>query len=578
MNGKIVKKDDISIVLCGAAGLGIQTVEDLLANVLKKSNYHIFATKEYMSRVRGGLNSTEIRVANHEVRAFVKHIDIFFVFTKGAIDRHKDRITNETVIFGETEILAGNDVISDSHIIEVPLTQEAINLGNKVYTNSIAAGIIAGLLEVDITLVDDYFKERFSDKKPEILENNCKAARIGYKIANELESSKKLDFRVKNDPKVANHILLNGTEAIGIGALAGGCNFVCAYPMSPSTAVFTFLAQNQKDFDIIVEQAEDEIAAINAVFGAWYAGARGLATTSGGGFALMEEGISLAGVTEMPLVIHLAQRPGPATGLPTRTEQADLNLALYSGHGEFPRIIFTPGNHEQAFYLMQKAFNLADKYQIPVFVLTDQYLLNNYYNLPPFDLSPIKIEEHIAETDSNYKRYRFTKDGLSPRGIPGGEGLIAVDSHEHDEEGHISEDLKFMRVEMMNKRFLKVDIMQFEIIPPELIGDNDYDILLVCWGSNYEIVKEAIKRFDKVKIAMLHFQQVYPIYNNTIDYLNKAKRLVIIENNFTAQLGSLLQSKFCLEFDHRILKYSGEPFSVEELVEKINPIVLEVQK
>jgi 2-oxoglutarate ferredoxin oxidoreductase subunit alpha len=573
MNAKLTVENDISIVLCGAAGLGIQTVEELLTQVLKLSQFNIFANKEYMSRVRGGLNSTEIRVANKPVRALLDRIDIFFVFSVGAYERHKERISENTVIFGEEESLVDCDKDKCKYIISVPLKEEAVKIGSKIYANSIAAGIIAGLLEVEISLLDDYFKKRFATKGKKIIKNNCDAVRIGYKIAQELESSGQIDFRVKKNPEVEDNILLNGTNAVGIGALAGGCNFCCAYPMSPSTGVFTFLAQHQKEFDIIVEQAEDEIAAINAVFGAWYAGARGLATTSGGGFALMEEGVSLAGVTEMPLVIHLAQRPGPATGLPTRTEQADLNLAIYSGHGEFPRVIFAPGNIEQAFYLTQKAFNIADKYQIPVFVLTDQYLLNSYYNLESPDIADLKIKHYIIETKSDYKRYLLTESGISPRGIPGGKGLIAVDSHEHDEEGHISEDLKFMRPEQMKKRFRKMTDYSQESILPELIGPNNYKSLIVCWGSTYDLVKEALGIINNKDLAALHFSQVYPLPDEITDYLAKAKEIIVIENNYAGQFGELLQLKTCYEITHWILNYSGAPFTVEELVEKISKIM-----
>ncbi len=576
MSQKLKIQNDISIVLCGAAGLGIQTVEDLLTQVLKKSQYNIFATKEYMSRVRGGLNSTEIRVANFPIRAYLDRIDLFFVFSRGAYERHKERISEQTVIFGEPENLEDCDYNKCKYIKEVPLTEEAIKLGNKVFTNSIAAGIIAGLLEVDIELLDQYFQERFATKGEEIIRKNSEAARIGYKIANDLESSGDIDFSVQKDPEVDDNILLNGTEAVGIGALAGGCNFVSAYPMSPSTGVFTFLAHHQKDFDVIVEQAEDEIAAINAVYGSWYAGARGFATTSGGGFALMVEGVSLAGVTEMPLVIHLAQRPGPATGLPTRTEQADLNLALYSGHGEFPRIILAPGNIEQVFYITQKAFNLADKYQVPVFILTDQYLLNCFYNIKPIKVKDIKIENHIVKTTTDYKRYKITKNGISPRGIPNyGEGLVAVDSHEHDEEGHISEDLKYMRPEQMKKRFRKFEEIKKEIIQPELIGKKDYKNLIICWGSNYELVKEAVRKINRDDLAILHFSQIYPLPENVEEYLAKTSRIIDIENNFVGQFGELLQLKTCYEITHWILKYSGMQFSVEELIIKIRDILEE---
>jgi len=214
-----------------------------------------------------------------------------------------------------------------------------------------------------------------------------------------------------------------------LGAIAGGCSFISTYPMSPSTGVWIFLTQHSKEFDIITDQSEDEISAINMAIGAWYAGARGMVATSGGGFALMVEGLSLASMIETPVVIHLGQRPGPATGLPTRTEQADLEFVLHAGHGEFPRIILTPGTMEDAFNLSQRAFDLADKYQVPVFILTDQYFLDSYYNLPSLNLSDIRNQSHVVKTNKEYKRYQLTENGISPRGIPGyGEGLVSVDS------------------------------------------------------------------------------------------------------------------------------------------------------
>ena len=230
-------------------------------------------------------------------------------------------------------------------------------------------------------------------------------------------------------------LLLSGSDAISLGALAGGCDYVCGYPMSPSTSVLEKMAAYAKKFDIIVEQVEDEIGVVNMALGAWYAGARALVTTSGGGFALMCEGISLGGMIESPLVLHLAQRPGPATGLPTRTEQGDLDMVLYAGHGDFPRIILAPGTLADGFTLTQKAFNLSAKYQVPVFILTDQFFVDSRYNTPVFDTGDLKVEKHIVKTDKDYKRFSLTKNGISPRGIPGyGSGNVCADSDEHDEE------------------------------------------------------------------------------------------------------------------------------------------------
>ena len=286
----------------------------------------------------------------------------------------------------------------------------------------------------------------------------------------------------------------------------------------------------------------------------------------------MVEGLSLAGMLETPIVIHLGQRPAPATGLPTRTEQADLLFTLHAGHGEFPRIILAPGSVADAFYLTQKAFNLADKYQIPVFVLTDQYLLDSHYNISSLATSDLHIKRHIVKTDKDYKRYKITLEGISPRGIPGlGEGLVVVDSDEHDEEGHITENFN-VRTQMVNKRLKKLELMKREIVPPELVGSKYYKTLIVGWGSTYHVVKEAIGHLGRDDISFLHFKQVYPLHPDTSDYLKKAGTCVIIENNATSQFGTLIELCTGINIEKKILKYNGLPFSLEEVVENIKTL------
>jgi 2-oxoglutarate ferredoxin oxidoreductase subunit alpha len=298
-----------------------------------------------------------------------------------------------------------------------------------------------------------------------------------------------------------------------------------------------------------------------------------MVTTSGGGFVLMTEGLSLAGMLESPIVIHLGQRPGPATGLPTRTEQADLELALYAGHGEFPRIILAPGKIEDAFYLTQKAFNLAAKYQVPVFVLTDQYFLDSYYNTASLDLSGLEIDQHVVKTAKGYNRYELTDDGISPRGIPGfGKGLVVVDSDEHDTEGHITENLD-LRIRMVDKRLKKMDLIRAEAVPPELTGPENYTTLVVCWGSTYNAAKEAVRNLGRDNISLLHFKQVYPLHERTADYLNQAERLIIVEGNATSQFGKLIKLQTGIDIENKILKYNGLAFSVEEVVENLSGLL-----
>ena len=555
--------EDVSIVLCGEAGQGIQTVEHILTRMLKLSGYHVFSTQEVMSRIRGGSNSTLIRVSSRRVASFVDRIDLLIPFSPGAVKHVGNRVSPETILLGEKKIY-GNEYLG-TRAIDVPLSEVASQVGSPIYSNTVAVGLLSGLLNVDPGILQDYLRGHFSGKDQETINKNLEAAKRGYAFGHDLLENGKIRIEIQKSPKIRDEIILDGNEALALGAISGGCNFVPFYPMSPSTGVAVFLAQHARELGILVEQVEDEISAINMVIGAWYAGARAMASTSGGGFALMAEGLSLAGMVESPAVIHIGQRPAPATGLPTRTEQGDLLFALYAGHGEFPRVIFAPGTIEDAFYLAQRAFTLADKYQVPVFILTDQYLLESHYNFPTLDPLLIKLEKHFVKTNTEYKRYLFTESGISPRGIPSfGEGVVVLDSDEHNEEGHITENLD-IRTKMVDKRLRKLEQLQGEILPPELIGPKKYETLVIAWGSNYHVVIEAMHKLEKEGVAFLHFNQVYPLHPETASYLQRAQTTVIIENNATAQFEKLIELHTGRKIDKKILKYNGAPFSVEEI-------------
>ena len=572
MKGNLTSRfnEDVSIVLCGEAGQGIQTVEHILTQTLKLSGYHVFSSEEYMSRIRGGSNSTLVRVSSNRVSAPVDRIDLLIPFSPGAISHVQKKISPKTILLGEKNIY-GNEYQGET-AIHVPLSQIASEVGGPIYLNTVAVALLAGLLKVEREVLDRYLRHHFSGKGETIVQKNLEAAIRGYRVSDELLRNGIVQIDLVKHNEIKDEILIDGVEALAMGAIAGGCNFLSFYPMSPSTAIAVLLAQHSKEFGIIVEQAEDEISAMNMVIGAWYAGARGLASTSGGGFALMVEGLSLAGMIESPLVIHIGQRPGPATGLPTRSEQGELLFALYSGHGEFPRIILAPGAIEDCFYLAQKAFNLADRYQVPVFILTDQYILESHYNIPSLDPARNPLEKHFIETKQGYKRYQLTEAGLSPRGIPGfGEGLVVLDSDEHDEEGHITEDLD-LRTTMVNKRLKKLDLIEKEIIPHELLGSENYKTLIVGWGSTYHAISEALGRLGTKDVAFLHFKQIYPLHPESIAYFKKAKKTVIVENNGTGQFGQLIRLQTGFDMDHKILKYNGLPFSVEELEERLKSV------
>jgi len=560
-------KEDVSIVICGEAGQGIQTVESILVQAIKMGGYHVFSSKEYMSRVRGGENSTEIRISSQRLNSYVERIDILLALSDGAIDHLNQRITSETLILGDEKNLKS---VTEYDTITIPLFKSAEELGGPIFSNVIVAGVISRVLNISSEIFNEIITRMFSRKGEKIVEKDLEAGKKGHEIGEQLVKSGKIKIQLTKDPQIKYELLLSGTEAVGLGCLAGGCNFMSSYPMTPSTPLQMFMAQNGVEFDLIFEQAEDEIAALNMSIGAFYAGARSMIATSGSGFALMEEAVGLSGMIETPVVIYVGQRPGPAVGLPTRTSQEDLNLTLYSGPGEFARIIFAPGNFEDAFKLSQIAFNLADKYQIPVFILSDQYFAECYYNIPSLDLSDLKIENHIVKTDENYKRYQLTPDGVSPRGIPGfGAGVVVVDSDEHDEEGHITEDLD-LRAKMVEKRFTKkMEKIREEVIPPELVGNEDYEILVLGWGSTYGTIKEVVNELDSDKIAFLHFKQVYPLSSDTGKYLKKALKTIIFENNINSQFGNLIKLELGFDIDETVLKYDGMPFSVEEVTNNL---------
>ena len=565
-------REDVSIVLGGAAGQGIQTVEEILTYALKKSGYHVYANKEYMSRVRGGINTTEIRVSSKRVRAFVRRIDILVPFKQGVLSWVRDRLGETTVVLGERENIE-EEFMDKINLVEVPLTKMAMEVGSQLYTNTTAAGLIVGLFHGDFGAIEDYIRKRFGGKGENVVKKNIEAAKKGYDLGVKLCEEGIIKVEVQKDEKVKEEVLLSGTEAVGIGALAGGMNFLTFYPMSPSTGVSVFAAQHAEEFEIIVEQVEDEISAINMALGAWYAGARAMVSTSGGGFALMSEALSLAGMAENPVVIHLAQRPGPATGLPTRTMQGDLNLVLYSGHGDFPRIVLAPGSMEEAFYLTAEAFNLADKYQVPVIILTDQYFVDTYYNLPAPDVGKVRFERYIVEAKPGYRRYELTEDGISPRAVPGyGEDVVIANGNEHDEWGDITEDAE-LTVKMQEKRAVKkLETIRKEAPLPKLVGNEKAKYLVVSWGSTLHVVEEALEQLGREDVALLHFSWLYPLNPKVKEFFD-GKKVIVVENNITGQFADLLWKELGVKADHRILKYDGRPFSVEEVFDALKGVI-----
>lgn len=551
---------ELSIVISGEAGQGLATIEDFLVKAISQ-NYYVFATTEVMSRVRGGNNSLEIRISNTPVYAYKEHIDFLYLLNNHSLYRLTDRVDSKSKVFGEVNFITENEHEQlSSQFIPLQLTHYASSAGSVLFSNTLLFGQIAGILNLNVDYCHTLISERFSTKNEKTQIGNIKAFDIGFEMGIPYQSCHNLVHQKTDHMKI-----LTGSEAIGIGSLGGGCNFIASYPMSPATSVMTYLASKANAFGVFVEQAEDEIAAINMTIGAWYAGARALATTSGGGFALMEEAVSLSGITETPCVTHIGQRPGPGTGLPTRTAQEDLNLVVYAGHGEFPKVIYAPGTMEDAIVLSQKAFYVADKYQIPTFILSDQFLLDSKFQMAPFELDGKYLESFVVTSDRDYQRYKLTDDGLSPRSIPGyGEGLVKCDSDEHTEDGMITESFD-VRVQMNDKRLSKMALILDDYEMPDLIGPADYTNLIVGWGSTYGVLKEYIDNEVSKNTAYLYIKQPFPLHPDIKKYFDQAKCIISVENNATAQFAGLLKLELDIQVTNNLLKYNGEPFSIEEV-------------
>lgn len=559
---------DYSIKIGGEAGQGIQTIGHVLAKVLTRGGYHVFVHQDYESRIRGGHNFYALRFSHREVLCPSEKTDIIVALDSESIEEHGDELSEEGMILYDAATLGRK--YDQPFFLDVPMQLIAEEKGgNKLMMNTVAAGAVLGMLGHDFSSLEGVIKSSFYKKGEAVVEGNIRAGRAGYEYAG--QKCSKCTFSLSPIEK-RKMMLISGNEALALGALAAGCTFVSAYPMTPSTGVITYLAEKSESFGLVVEQAEDEIAAINMAIGASYAGVRALTATSGGGFCLMTEGISLAGMTETPVVIVLAQRPGPATGLPTRTEQGELLFALNAGHGEFPRVIIAPGTAEEAFYAIQKAFNIADRYQTPVIVMSDQHLADSYWSLERFDLHRIRAERALLTDNdiiADYKRHRITDSGISPRALPGqaGKAVVVTDSDEHDEEGHLIEDAH-TRNAMVSKRLRKLQGMALEIATPRLYGAEEPDILLIGWGSTYGAMREAVDMLNAEgkHASMLHFTELWPFPESAADLLRIAKKRYIVENNSTGQLRRLIRMETGIVCEESIMRSDGRPLTPKEIV------------
>lgn len=563
---------EFTVRICGEAGQGVQTVGQALCSLYKNRGLNIFANQDYMSRIRGGNNFFQLRVADSSLYASRQRADIIVALDKNSIDAHHPSLSKGGFFIVDKKKLGIQD--ERSSFFDIPLYEMASTIGGgEIFVNAAALGAVAAMTAVEINYAVEILKNIFSDKTEDIIAKNTQVAQAAYDFVK--KSRRDAPFVIKNATS-SGTIVMNGNDAIALGAIRAGCKFYSAYPMTPSTSIMNVLAHYAHQFNIVVEQAEDEIAAINMVIGASFAGTRAMTGTSGGGFCLMVEGISLAAMTETPVVMVDAQRPAPATGFPTRTEQADLQFVLSAGHGEFARAVFTPGSIEEAFYLTIKAFNIAEQYQIPVIIMTDQHLADSYRNFSGFDFNRRKVERSIISKQDSaaiaaYKRYALTPSGISPRAVPSWiKDVIYADSDEHTEEGHITESAA-VRIAMVEKRlYKKMEGLSKEIEPPVSENLASADTILIGFGSTYGVLRDAAPLLKEKKIGFIHLPQVWPFPAEALaKLLHNAKKIITVENNASAQLAVLLRSQTSIKVSKSILRFDGRALDVDYLLEKI---------
>ena len=547
----------MNICIGGAAGDGIETMAGILETILQHAGYEVFSMRDFMSRIRGGHNFAQVRFSPDPVAAHTDSLDILIAYDKRTVTEHLVRLKPDGLLLCDPEL-----DVADPRLLPIPIKKLAKEAGSARTIGVVCIGVLMKLFGLPLSTAETELRATLPEK---LLEMNLAAVRKGYENGEEI--------RKLPPPKAKERLLVTGAQAMAMGALVGGLRFYSAYPMSPSTTLLNFFTANAEEFSLVVEQAEDEIAAINMALGASYAGAQAMVGTSGGGFSLMVEGLGLAGIAELPVVIVDVQRPGPATGLPTRTEQSDLLFTCFASQGEFPRMVIAVRDHADAFEQTARALQLANKYQIPVLILSDQYLSDSAATITPPDIkkaansvSPLPAEDGDAK---DYRRYALTESGVSPLRVPGkSSAIVKADSDEHTEEGVITESAQ-VRVQMVDKRDHKLDGLRAELLEPDYTGVENPETLLVGFGSTSGAIKEAVAILNGQghSVGALIFGDVYPLPQTKLEkYWKQAKAVYSVEQNATAQLKKLIRMETNLDCTDSVLKYDGRQLSVDDIL------------
>jgi 2-oxoglutarate ferredoxin oxidoreductase subunit alpha len=592
-------KNSVNIKLGGEAGQGVESSGMGFARAIARSGLHIFGVQDYMSRIRGGHNWYQIRVSERPIFAHEPKIQLLLAFDERTVREHLDEVVEGGAVIYDEGLKVDEDEIKSKGVIPMPmpLLKLAEELGgSKLMLNTAAVAAAAGILEFDLSYPESVIRDSFGRRKgSEIADRNIRVANAAYEEARR-RYAHLFEWKLEAIPDAPKKMVLNGNQALGLGAIAAGCKFCCGYPMTPASSLLEFMFAQARRFNLVVRQIEDEIGALLHAIGAAHAGVRAMTCTSGGGFSLMVEALSLAGSTETPVVVVVAQRPGPATGMPTRTEQGELLFTLFAGHGEFPRAVLAPGSVEQCVYEMARAFNLAEKYQMPVIVLTDAFLANSLRSVDMNAIDFRKITENIDRgklilphehekideaLKDGYRRYEFAEDGISLRIPPGHpKAVYSVAGEEHTPEGFIDwEERADNRVKMMQKRMRKLKVAVSDMKLPQLYGPQDAELTLVCWGSSLGPTLEAMERLNDngVRTNLLQFIDIHPLdWESVADILASCRRWVSVEGNYSAQLSRWIRMNTGLKPAGTVTRYDGRPLNPVYIVEQLQSLLVKV--
>lgn len=569
-----------TIKVAGESGQGINSIGEMIAKAIKRSGWHTFGYREYPSLIKGGFSSHQIDVSDQPIVSPSHRCNILLCLSRFSFHEYLPTVREGGIIIHSIPKMdiseAEQQLIAQKNLqVEfVPAGTLALQIGGTwVMANTVLLGVLWQLIGLPLEVLSAIITAEFA-KKPEVIAKNIECLHLGSTLELNHLNRPMLSFTKK--PELVDDMLLTGNHAFALGAMAAGVRAYYAYPMTPSSSILSFMTAAYKETGMLVKQVEDEISVAQMALGSMFAGTRALVATSGGGFDLMTETVSLAAMTEVPFVCILAQRPGPATGLPTWTAAGDLNLAIYSGHGEFTRCVIAASDPASCYTLIQKAFNLAEKYQIPVIVLTEKEIAESLFQVADLPADE-PIERHLVPADAltNLKptdRYKITDNGISLRWLPGQtDATFNGNSDEHTEDGSLTEAAEASAA-MYTKRLKKAEALQAELPPPVIYGPPNAALGLVGWGSVKNSILDALNLWNTAhpdkQIAYLHYEYIYPLKVQPFwDFTHQVGRVVLVENNAFGQLGKLITQESGYLFSHRLLKYDGRPFFVEEIME-----------